>query len=282
MSVFIPEDKKMNNEEFTMNEQDILKRAAATQEQLTAAQRPAFSFDGSARIAPGAPLAQYFDHTLLKPEATAEQYRILCEQARQYGTRSVCVPPDRVGLCRGELEGSQVEVCTVIGFPLGYHSTSAKVTEVEMAGSAGASEFDMVIPIGRLRDGDVHAIYDDIRAVVTAAGGQIVKVILETALLTDEQKVDAAAAAIHAGAAILKTSTGFSTAGATVSDLRMFRLIAGETRGVKAAGGIRDLTFARSCIEAGADRIGASGTGGILDEAAGRSGPSKRTGGDSY
>lgn len=265
-----------------MNEQEIAKRAAVIQERLTSADRPAVDFPGSARIAAGAPLAQYFDHTLLKPEATAEQYRTLCAQAREYGTRSVCVPPDRVELCKSHLAESTVEVCTVIGFPLGYHSTSAKVTEVEMAASAGATEFDMVIPIGRLRDGDVNAIYDDVRAVVATAGSQIVKVILETALLTDEQKVDAAAAAVHAGAAILKTSTGFSTAGATVEDLKMFRLIAGEARGVKAAGGIRDLSFARACIEAGADRIGASATGSILDEAAGRSGPSQTTGGESY
>lgn len=265
-----------------MKEQDIRTRAAATKAQLTAADRPAFECSGAARVSPNAPLAQYFDHTLLKPEATSGQYRTLCEQARAYGTRSVCVPPDRVELCSSHLEGSQVEVCTVIGFPLGYHTTSAKVTEVEIAASAGATEFDMVIPIGRLRDGDVNAIYDDVRAVVAAAGSQIVKVILETALLEDEQKVDAAVAAIHAGAAILKTSTGFSTAGATVEDIALFRLIAGDQRGVKAAGGIRDLQFARACIEAGADRIGASGTGSILDEAAGRSTPSKSTGGDSY
>ena len=265
-----------------MKEQDILTRAAATQAHLVATNRPAFEYSGDARIDPDAPLARYFDHTLLKPEATASQYRTLCDQARAYGTRSVCVPPDRVELCSTQLAGSSVEVCTVIGFPLGYHSTSAKVTEVEMAASAGATEFDMVIPIGRLRDGDVNAIYDDVRAVVAAAGSQIVKVILETALLEEEQKIDAAVAAIHAGAAILKTSTGFSTAGATVEDLAMFRIIAGNSRGVKAAGGIRDLTFARACIEAGADRIGASGTGSILDEAAGRSGPSKGTGGESY
>jgi deoxyribose-phosphate aldolase len=282
MSGFTREDNVKQDEEFTMNEQEIQKRAAETQARLTAADRPAFEVSRSPRITSGAPLAQYFDHTLLKPEATASQYKTLCEEAREYGTRSVCVPPDRVELCSSQLEGSAVEVCTVIGFPLGYHSTSAKVTEVEMAVSAGATEFDMVIPIGRLRDGDVEAIYDDVRAVVAAAGSQIVKVILETALLDDEQKVDAAAAAIHAGAAILKTSTGFSTAGATVADLKMFRVIAGESRGVKAAGGIRDLSFARACIEAGADRIGASSTGAILDEAAGRSGPSKNSGGDSY
>ncbi|MFW5693635.1 MAG: deoxyribose-phosphate aldolase [Alkalispirochaeta sp.] len=265
-----------------MNEQDILTRAANVRDRLIAVDRPAFDFPGEARISSDAPLAQYFDHTLLKPEATAEHYETLCAQAREYGTRSVCVPPDRVQLCSSYLDDCPVEVCTVIGFPLGYHSTSAKVAEVEIAASAGATEFDMVIPIGRLRDGNVNAVYDDVRAVVVAAGSQIVKVILETALLTDEQKVAAAAAAVHAGAAILKTSTGFSTAGATVEDLRLFRLIAGDTRGVKAAGGIRDLSFARACIEAGADRIGASGTGSILDEAAGRSGQSKSTGGDSY
>mgnify|MGYP001227767146 CR=1 FL=1 len=265
-----------------MTEQDIRTLMNETQATLNDGGRPAIEFSGEARIPANAPLAAYFDHTLLKPEATADQYRTLCEQAREYGTRSVCVPPDRVALCATELAGSAVEVCTVIGFPLGYHTSSAKVTEVEMAASSGATEFDMVIPIGKMRDGNVEAIYDDVRAVVAAAGSQIVKVILETALLDDRQKVAAATAAMHAGAAILKTSTGFSSAGATVEDLRMFRTIAGARRGVKAAGGIRNLTFARACIDAGADRIGASATGAILAEAAGHSGPSDTTEGGGY
>lgn len=265
-----------------MTKEQVSALVAKTTTELEQQDRPAIAWSGSARIPSDAPLAQYFDHTLLKPEATTEQYRRLCSDAREFGTRSVCVPPDRVGLCSRELAGSPVEVCTVIGFPLGYHTSSAKVTEVEMAGTAGATEFDMVIPVGRLRDGDVAAVYDDVRAVVAAAGSQIVKVILETALLDTEQTVQAAAAAIHAGAAFLKTSTGFASAGATVEDLKIFRLVAGEHRGVKAAGGIRDLSFARACIDAGADRIGASATGAILDEAAGRGTASDSTGGGGY
>jgi len=252
-----------------MNEQDIRSKSEALRETLSRSGRDAVAFDGTPRIETGAPLARYFDHTQLKPEATAEQYRKLCLEAREAGTRSVCVPPDRVRECVGHLEDSGVEVCTVIGFPLGYHSTSAKVEEVRCTLSDGATEFDMVIPVGRLRDGDPAVVYDDVRAVVEAAEGRIVKVILETALLTEDEKIGAATAAIHAGAAILKTSTGFSTAGATVADLRLFRVIAGSDRGVKAAGGIRTLEFARECIEAGADRLGASATVSILAEAAG-------------
>lgn len=266
-----------------MTTDDITTLQEVTVERLVAADRPAVDCPATGiRIADDAPLARYFDHTLLKPEARVEQYRTLCDEARRFGTRSVCVPPDRVGLCAELLDGSSVEVCTVIGFPLGYHTSSAKVTEVEMAASSGATEFDMVIPIGRMRDDGVEAVYDDVRAVVAAAGGHIVKVILETALLDDHQKVAAATAARHAGAAILKTSTGFASGGATEDDLRMFRLIAGADRGVKAAGGIRNLAFARACIAAGADRIGASATGAILDEAAGRGGPSADAGGGGY
>ncbi|MFW5644064.1 MAG: deoxyribose-phosphate aldolase [Alkalispirochaeta sp.] len=252
-----------------MNEENIRSKSDALRETLTRSGRDAVAFEGASRIEEGAPLARYFDHTQLKPEATAEQYAALCREAREAGTRSVCVPPDRVRECVGDLDGSGVEVCTVIGFPLGYHSTSAKVEEVRYALSEGATEFDMVIPIGRLRDGDPAVVYDDVRAVVEAAEGRIVKVILETALLSLDEKIGAATAAIHAGAAILKTSTGFSTAGATIEDLRLFRVIAGPKRGVKAAGGIRTLAFARSCIEAGADRLGASATVSILAEAAG-------------
>lgn len=265
-----------------MTDKQITERIAATRQRLHDAGRPAIEWTGSARVSPDAPLSRYFDHTLLKPEATAEQYRALCEEARTLQSRSVCVPPDRVGLCTELLAGSGVEVCTVIGFPLGYHSSSAKVTEVELAASAGATEFDMVIPIGRMRDGDIEAVYDDIRAVVAAAGSMVVKVILENALLDMSQRVDAAVAAIHAGAAFIKTSTGFASGGATVEDLRMFRLVAGAERGVKAAGGVRDLSFARACIEAGADRIGASATAAILAEAAGQSAPSDASGGDGY
>ncbi len=265
-----------------MNESEIKTGIARANDTLEKAGRPAIAFDGTARVDSEAGLARYFDHTLLKPEATEDRYRTLCEEARRYGTRSVCVPPDRVALCAELLRGSDTEVCTVIGFPLGYHSSSAKVAEVEMAASQGATEFDMVIPIGRMRDGDPTVVYDDVRAVVAAAGEKIVKVILEIALLDETQKVQAAVAAVRAGAAILKTSTGFASTGATIEDLRMFRIVAGDARGVKAAGGIRDLAFTRACIEAGVDRIGASATVSILEEAAGRIDASQSRSGDGY
>ena len=265
-----------------MNEQDVIHRAEAVIRRLDEVGRPAIDFPGTVRIAADAPLAQYFDHTLLKPDATKDRYEALCREARAYGVRSVCVPPDRVSLCAELLADSGVDVCTVIGFPLGYHSTTSKVGEVEMAAAAGAVEFDTVIPIGRLRDGDVEAVYDDVRAVVAAAPGRIVKVILETALLDDEEKIRAAAAALHAGAAMLKTSTGVVAGGATVEAVRVLRAVAGTSRGVKASAGVRSLAFARSCIAAGADRIGAGATTAILDEAAGRVGPSHDTGEGSY
>lgn len=265
-----------------MTDQQISRTTGDTREQLNAAGRPEHPFSGAARIAPNAPLSRYFDHTLLKPDAEADQYRTLCEEATQLKTRSVCVPPDRVGMCVDLLGGSAVEICTVVGFPLGYQTTSSKVADVETTRALGATEFDMVIPVGRLRDGDCIGVYDDVLAVVTAAEGFLVKVILETALLTDEQKVVAAVASLYAGAAILKTSTGFASAGATLDDLRLFRSIAGESRGVKAAGGIRDYEFARACIAAGADRIGASATKSILAQATGTSGDVEPDGGDGY
>lgn len=264
-----------------MNTNEIQRIQNETLQRLIDSGRPAIKCAGPARVATGAPLAKYFDHTLLKPEATADRYIELCEEAQAHGTRSVCVPPDRVGLCAAELDGSDVEVCTVIGFPLGYHNSGAKVEEVRFTRDEGATEFDMVIPVGRHKDGDPAIVYDDVRAVVAAAGEMIVKVILETALLTDEEKVIAATAAVHAGGGILKTSTGFASTGATIEDLEMFRIIAGENRGVKAAGGIRDLAFARACIDAGADRLGASATVAILGEAAGVN-PASGSSGDGY
>jgi deoxyribose-phosphate aldolase len=254
------------------DEAKVLEIIEETRKHLDDSGRRYVSFRGSARVTPGESLPRYFDHTLLKPDALVAQYEELCDQAMELTTRSVCVPPDRVRLCARRLEGSSVETCTVIGFPLGYHSTSAKVEEVRMALGEGATEFDMVIPIGRLRDGDPSVVYDDVRAVVDAAEGLVVKVILETALLSQEQKAQAAVAAVHAGGAILKTSTGFASAGATVEDIRLFRRIAGTERGVKAAGGIRTLSFARECIDAGADRLGASATISIIGEATGENG----------
>lgn len=234
---------------------------------LREAGRPAIPCSLSVRAAEDQALSRYFDHTLLKPEAGADQYEALCAEALALQTRSVCVPPNRVAQCAGLLRDSPVEVCTVIGFPLGYCSTSAKVADVEVTRSLGASEFDMVLSPGKVREGDLPAVYDDIRAVTSAAEGFVVKVILETALLSDREKILGAVTALHAGAAFLKTSTGFSTGGATVEDIRLLRMAAGDDRGVKASGGVRELAFVQACIAAGADRIGASATATILGKA---------------
>lgn len=255
----------------------IMERVAA---RLAQSGREAVAWHGDARIESGAPLGRYFDHTLLKQEAGAPAYEALCDEALRVGARTVCVPPNRVALCIDRLTEGEVAVCTVVGFPFGYDSTSAKVADVEVCRALGAMEFDMVLAVGLARDDDLEGVYDDARAVVSAAGGRLVKVILETALLTDEQKVSAAAACLHAGVAMLKTSTGFASGGATPEDIRLLRLCAGATHGVKASGGIRTLETARAMIDAGADRIGASATVSILREATG--GSAAPAGGSDY
>ena len=218
------------------------------------------------RATPGQDLARYFDHTLLKPEARAGAFETLFAEAREHQVASVCVPPNRVAAAAAALKGSPVMVCTVVGFPLGYESTEAKQRTVELCDAAGCDEFDMVIPIGYLKDSDYAAVYSDIRGVVEVAGSKLVKVIIETALLTDDEKAAASLCTVLAGAGMIKTSTGFAESGAALADLRLMRDIAGDTVGVKAAGGIRDLEFARRCIEAGADRLGASKTVQVLAE----------------
>ena len=237
-----------------------------TLDTLQAADRPPHEATTEDRAAIGTSLGRYFDHTLLKPEARADAYAALCSEAIDAGAYSVCVPPDRVAAAHALLAGTPVAVCTVIGFPLGYHAASVQAEEVVIARDHGATEFDMVIPIGRLKDGDVTYLYDVVRAVCVAAGGGRVKVILETALLDDREKVCASVAALAAGAGMLKTSTGFAASGATVEDVRLLRSVAGRSRGVKAAGGIRSYAFARALIDAGADRLGASATTAILAE----------------
>lgn len=212
------------------------------------------------------PLARYFDHTLLKPEAGSGAFETLFREAVDYEVASVCVPPNRVEAAVSALSGSPVMVCTVIGFPLGYDTTESKRRTVEVCDAAGCDEFDTVIPIGFLKDGDYAAVYTDIRGVVEAAGDKLVKVIIETALLTDDEKAAASLLTVLAGAGMIKTSTGFADAGAALSDIRLMRDVAPETVGIKAAGGIRDLEFARRCVEAGADRLGASKTVQILSE----------------
>ena len=213
---------------------------------------------------PGSPMHRLIDHTLLKPEAGSEDYAKLCREAVDWDLASVCIPPNRIAEVKNYIEGSNVLLCTVIGFPNGYQSTDAKEYEVKSASEYGCDEYDMVIPVGYVKDRNVAAVYDDVHRVVVAAKGKLVKVIIETALLTDEEKVFASVVSVFAGAHMLKTSTGFAGGGATIEDIKLLRQIAGDSRGVKAAGGIKTAAFAGECIQAGADRIGASSTGKIL------------------
>lgn len=203
--------------------------------------------------------AKMIDHTLLKAEATKEQIVKLCEEAREYGFASVCVNPVWVNTAAEELKGSDVKVCTVIGFPLGASTAAVKAAETADAIQNGAGEVDMVLSIGLLKSGSEEAVEADIRAVVEAAESKaIVKVIIETSLLTEEEKVRACELSLSAGADFVKTSTGFSTGGATVEDVTLMRKVIGDKAGVKASGGIRDLNDLRAMAEAGANRIGAS------------------------
>ena len=200
------------------------------------------------------------DHTLLKPDATADQIAQLCYEAKKYKFASVCVNPTHVSLCAELLKDSPVKVCTVIGFPLGASAPEVKAFEAQTAIKDGASEIDMVLNIGALKAGDLTLAAQDIHEVVRVGhqAGAIVKVIIETALLTDEEKVTASLLAKEAGADFVKTSTGFSGGGATVEDVKLIRRVVGPEMGVKAAGGVHDFEEAQSMVKAGATRIGAS------------------------
>lgn len=211
--------------------------------------------------------AKMIDHTLLKPEATKEQVKNLCEEAVQYGFHSVCVNSSFVYYCAELLKDSDVKVCTVIGFPLGAMSTAGKAAEAQAAVADGAGELDMVIHVGMIKSGDWNYVKQDIASVVEAAGDKAsVKVILETCLLTDEEKRKACMICKEAGASFVKTSTGFSNGGATVKDVALMREAVGSDMGVKASGGIRSFQDARAMVEAGADRIGASSGIAIIRE----------------
>lgn len=203
-------------------------------------------------------LNRYIDHTLLKAEATPAQIEKLCAEALEYHFASVCVNTCYAPLSSRLLAGSDVAVCCVVGFPLGAMLTEGKAAETRLAVAAGAQEVDMVINVGMAKAGDWAYVEQDIHAVVKAAGAAHVKVILECCLLTDEEKERACAAAKAAGAAFVKTSTGFSTGGATVADVALMRRAVGPEMGVKAAGGVRTRQDALAMIEAGADRLGAS------------------------
>ena len=215
-------------------------------------------------------IARLIDHTLLKPEATREDVKKLCGEARQYGFASVCLNPCWVPLAAQELAGSNVKVCTVAGFPLGASATSVKVAEAEQAARDGAQEIDMVINVGALRSGDFDAVKRDIQAVADACHrqGAILKVILETALLDDTQKAVACTLAKMAHADFVKTSTGFGPAGATAQDVALMRMVVGPEMGIKAAGGIRTLEDLKKMTAAGATRIGASASVKIVEATA--------------
>ena len=214
-------------------------------------------------------IASLIDHTLLRADATRDDIIKVCREARKYGFASVCVNPYWVPVVAAELAGSPVKVCTVIGFPLGATSTEAKVCETEAALRVGAQEIDMVQNVGALRGGDYDAVKADIAAVVEVShrAGAIVKVILETALLDDNQKAMSSMLAKMAGADFVKTSTGFSTSGATAHDVELMRMAVGPDMGVKASGGIRTLDDVRTMAAAGASRIGASASVKIVEAA---------------
>jgi deoxyribose-phosphate aldolase len=212
-------------------------------------------------------VARLIDHTILKPDALREEVKIVCNEALQYEFASVCVNAFWVPMVATELQRSPVKVCSVAGFPLGATSTVAKVAETNAALADGAEEIDMVINVGALRGGETSVAESDVRAVVEVshARGAIVKVIIETALLTDAQKVLACQLAQSAGADFVKTSTGFSKAGATVDDVSLMRRTVGPAMGVKASGGIRTLEDLKAMVAAGASRVGASASVRIME-----------------
>jgi len=211
-------------------------------------------------------IASYIDHTLLKPDATEQQIRQLCTEAIEFGFASVCVNPTWVPLASRLLAGAKPMVATVIGFPLGATLPDVKAYETKRAREEGADEFDMVINIGALKSNDLDLVEQDIAGVVAAAQGKTVKVIIETALFTDEEKVLACRIAKDAGADFVKTSTGFAGKGATVEDVTLMRQVVGPDMGVKASGGIRSAQAALAMIKAGANRIGASAGVKIVKE----------------
>ena len=228
---------------------------------------------GRPSAAPGIPetaaaMAQFIDHTLLKPESTEDQIRQLCAEAREYKFATVCVQPTWVPLCAELLAGCAAKVCTVIGFPLGANLTEVKAFEAQRCAILGAQELDMVINVGALKSGQYAEVTRDIAAVVNAAHplGSSVKVIIETAYLTDEEKIVACVLSKAAGADYVKTSTGFGPGGATVEDIALMRRIVGPEMGVKAAGGVRTAADAKAMIAAGATRIGASAGIGIVSD----------------
>jgi deoxyribose-phosphate aldolase len=229
-------------------------------------------------------IARMIDHTLLKPEATRAQIETLCREAREHGFATVCVNPAWVRLCAALLRGSETRVCTVVGFPLGATVPEVKAFEASRVVEDGACEVDMVLNVGALKSGDYRLVERDIAGVVQASrpGGALVKVIIEAALLDDDEKVKACVLAKAACADFVKTSTGFGPGGATAADVALMRRVVGPEMGVKAAGGVRDLQSARAMLEAGADRIGASVGVKIVQESQGLAAKAPAAGPTSY
>lgn len=210
--------------------------------------------------------SKYFDHTILKADATEKEIINLCEEAKKYNFASVCVNPCYVKKCVEILKESDVDVCTVVGFPLGSMSTESKLFETEQALKDNADEIDMVINIGKLKDKDYDYVKNEINLLKKACGNKILKVIIETCLLTDEEKIKACELSKEAGADFVKTSTGMSKAGAKKEDIILMKKVVGNDLGVKASGGIKDLNSAKIMIDAGATRIGCSSTVNIMED----------------
>ena len=212
-------------------------------------------------------IAQMIDHSLLKPEVTEEEIKRLCGEGKKYGFASVCVNPIWVSFCVDLLKGASVKICTVSGFPLGANKPEVKAKEAEIAIKEGADEVDMVANIGALRAGDFKLVEEDIKAVRNAIGNEkILKVIIETAVLTDQEKIKATEIIIDCGANFVKTSTGFGYSGATVEDVKLLKKVVGDKIRIKASGGIRDYATALELIKAGATRIGTSAGVQIVEQ----------------
>ena len=211
-------------------------------------------------------LAKYIDHTYLKADAKREDIEKLCQEAKEYGFKTVCINPCNITLAKELLKGSDVEVCTVIGFPLGQMTTDAKILEAKDAIAKGADEVDMVINIGKLKDKDLDYVTSEIKAIKEACGDHCLKVIIETCLLSDDEKRDACKCVVDGGADFVKTSAGFSTHGATFEDVALLKECVGDKAKVKAAGGVRTHADFLKMIELGADRIGTSSGVKLLQE----------------
>lgn len=209
--------------------------------------------------------SKLFDHTILKANATREQVIKICDEAKKYNFMSVCVNSFYTALVKEQLQGSDVKTCTVVGFPLGQMSSKAKALETECAVADGADEIDMVINVGALKDKDYDTVLEDIKAVRGACEGKTLKVIIETCLLSDEEKIKACELSVKAGADFVKTSTGFSTGGAKAEDVALMRKTVGPEVGVKASGGIHSAEEAESMVAAGASRLGTSATIAIIE-----------------